>query len=515
MINKKWTAFLARRGEIEQGQEQLQKIQASLEQTHLKLCQGQQELDTIVERSIDSQSGLIAKNIVREKIDQNIYFAIDSAFIIPDHGVFLEGWLVAPNSTIRSIVLKDAQGMTIPIKDTLSSKKRPDVYEYFLKNQVSLPNNEVGFFGLIYSKTNNFSFPLSLVIELDNNNSQSFPCNLAQLNYENLDKIKRLLSLMEAGSFTGEKQLNNHLGPTVYGIWKNRLVKSNPTPAKLFDYGNQPKQPEISIVVPLYGRIDFLQYQLSLFADDPDFQKNQLIYILDDPRLENELFELCSQLAPLFEIPFKVIYTGQNFGYAKANNVAVDHAIGKYLVLLNSDVMPKQNRWLTTLITFYKSSEKIGAIGPTLLYEDESIQHAGMSPCKIPPYYHLWFNDHPGKGQPNFRVSDVPYRVPALTGACLMVSRELYITCGGLSEDYILGDFEDSDFCLKILQKGYKNYCLPTVELYHLERQSQSLLGEPSWRQSLTLYNSWLYTQRWDTFLQEILSDGRGKFNYD
>jgi GT2 family glycosyltransferase len=284
---------------------------------------------------------------------------------------------------------------------------------------------------------------------------------------------------------------------------------------QILAYENQPNNPEVSLVVPLYGRIDFVQYQLSLFADDPDLQKTQLIYILDDPRLENELFELSSQLSPLFKVPFQVIYTGQNLGYARANNLAVKHAQGKYIILLNSDVMPCEIGWITTLKNFYEVEENIGALGPTLIYEDNSIQHRGITPFRVPPYQYLWFNDHPGKGQPNFQCLVTPYLVPAVTGACLLVSRRLYLECGGLCDDYILGDFEDSDFCLKLLEKGLNNYCYPQVELYHLERQSQSLVGDPGWRQSLTLYNSWLYTQKWDSLLQEIVSGTRGDFSYE
>jgi len=513
MITTNWENFLAKKEELDGRREQLKAIQNELEFTQGNLTKNQQELNVILEKAINLQSSLVRKSVQKEKIGENIHIAIDFALPVPENSLFIQGWLVNFGSRLKSITFQDSHGFRTQIHNSLVSTQRVDVYNYFLDNGVTLPNDRVGFFCLISNNVAKLIAPFNLIIELENNETKIISLTFPQNEENPLDRIKYLLSLIDPGAFRFEQQLNKHIGPVVYTLWKNNSVQNRAV--EIFSYGHQPERPEISILVPLYGRIDFLQYQLSLLADDLDFQKNELIYILDDPRLENELFELCTQLSPLFEVPFKVIYTGSNFGYAIANNIAAQNSIGRYLLLLNSDVMPRENGWLTALKNLYESIENIGALAPTLLYEDESVQHAGMVPYKIPPYYHLWFNNHPGKGQPNFKKSSHPYRVPAVTGACLMVSRKLYVECGGLSEDYILGDFEDSDFCLKLLQKGLKNYCHSQVELYHLERQSQSLLGTPDWRQSLTLYNSWLYTQRWDSFLQKILLDDTGKISYE
>ena len=105
-----------------------------------------------------------------------------------------------------------------------------------------------------------------------------------------------------------------------------------------------------------------------------------------------------------------------------------------------------------------------------------------------------------GKGLPATFDADGDARsVPAVTGACMMIDRGLFGDLGGLSEHYVIGDFEDSDLCLKAHEQGFGSYYTPEVELYHLERQSMRLVGQGhlGWRQSLTLYNMWQQSRRW------------------
>jgi GT2 family glycosyltransferase len=85
-----------------------------------------------------------------------------------------------------------------------------------------------------------------------------------------------------------------------------------------------------------------------------------------------------------------------------------------------------------------------------------------------------------------------------------MVEARLYRELGGLSEDYIIGDFEDSDLCLRAAAAGRRNYVALDVELYHLERQSQARIGDAQWRNNLTLYNCWLHDQRWAAQIEKL-----------
>ena len=67
---------------------------------------------------------------------------------------------------------------------------------------------------------------------------------------------------------------------------------------------------------------------------------------------------------------------------------------------------------------------------------------------------------------------------------------------GGFDEIYAIGDFEDTDLCLKLQAVGYRCVVDPSVHLYHLERKSQASSAS-AWRLNLTIYNAWQHQRRW------------------
>ena len=85
---------------------------------------------------------------------------------------------------------------------------------------------------------------------------------------------------------------------------------------------------------------------------------------------------------------------------------------------------------------------------------------------------------------------------PAITGACMVMRRSLAVEMGGFDEAYILGDFEDTDLCLKLQARGYRCVVDPEVRLFHLERKSQESCAV-TWRGNLTLYNAWRHDRLW------------------
>jgi GT2 family glycosyltransferase len=265
----------------------------------------------------------------------------------------------------------------------------------------------------------------------------------------------------------------------------------------------------VSVVVPIYGRYDFIEYQMSLFADDPEWEGVELIYVVDDPRIGEDAIRLARQLHPLFRVSCRVITCLRNNGFSAACNIGAALTRGRLLLLLNSDVMPKRPGCLGDLTRAYDSAKEPGVVGAKLLFADGSVQHAGMTFHQFPSRPGLWFNVHPGKGLPNDADGAgtlVP--VPAVTGACMMLERQLFLDVGGFDESYIIGDFEDSDLCLRLRERGRQCYVASSVELYHLERQSQSLAGSTEWRESLTLYNAWRQTDKWDTTIRGIVRAG-------
>lgn len=271
-------------------------------------------------------------------------------------------------------------------------------------------------------------------------------------------------------------------------------------------YGEQPARPLASIIVPLYRNLQFLGFQLAAFALDPHLADVEIVYVLDSPEQAKEVEHLMRGMHRLYGIPVKLVIMTGNFGFASACNAGGWLARGPNLLFLNSDVIPDRPGWVLPMLGAMAADAKVGAVGPKLLYDDESLQHAGM-------YFDRaldgrWLNLHYHKGMPrDFGPATVARSVPAVTGAALMTRAPLFADAGGFTEDYIIGDYEDSDFCLKVRQLGHDIRYVPTSELYHLERQS--IQRHAGYMRGIACeYNRRLHAEKWDACMEQL---GGGK----
>lgn len=274
--------------------------------------------------------------------------------------------------------------------------------------------------------------------------------------------------------------------------------------ASIKDYGVMPEAPLVSIVIPLYRNLDFLRFQLSAMATDPWLVENaEIIFVLDSPEIQDDTEHMLGGLHILHDLPMKLATMNRNGGYARACNAGASLATGTILVMLNSDVVPCKAGWLDELINPLFKQKKLGAVGPKLLFEDGSLQHAGLYFAK--DQRGIWLNHHFYKGMPgDYSPAQIARTVPGVTGACLVTRKDIYDLVGGFTEDYVIGDYEDSDLCLKIRQIGFHVAYEPSVALYHFERRSIRRSSDYM-RGLASQYNSWLHTQRWNDDISELM----------
>jgi len=262
--------------------------------------------------------------------------------------------------------------------------------------------------------------------------------------------------------------------------------------------GEPVRGPVATVIVPLYGRMDFVEHQLIEFCEDPWFATNcELVYVIDDPNLMERFIVEAENLHRLYRLPFRWIWGSANRGFSGANNLGAQHALGKYLIFLNSDVFPQQPGWVQALIQVLADRSDIGAVGPRLVFADESIQHAGIKFVRRDEWG-IWVNHHPHMGlDPALDPHQELTSVPCVTGACLAMRRSDFDAVGGWDTGYLIGDFEDSDLCLKLRSKGLQIGYLPTLQLTHLERQSFKALGQDEFRMRVVIYNAVRHQTRW------------------
>jgi len=323
----------------------------------------------------------------------------------------------------------------------------------------------------------------------------------ARIDRDPLAQVRSILNRVPAHR-DGRRALFDHaFGPAIERLWNAARQRRAPVDGTLAHYGRPPSgpAPRTSVIVPVYGRCDFIEHQIAHFSFDPDFADVQLLYVIDDPRLHASTRALSERLARCQDLPFSVLYLSRNSGYACANNAGARHARGEHLLLLNSDVLPCAPGWLSEMYASLPGPIEGTLLGSRLLYEDGTLQHDGMRFESADSHEGQWLNRHPGKGLPAelFPAHRLAQPRQAITGACLLLARSDWDRLGGLDEAYLLGDFEDSDLCLRARQAGLRIRIATGVTLFHLERQSQALVSQGRWKEMLTYYNCWYQTRRW------------------
>ena len=149
----------------------------------------------------------------------------------------------------------------------------------------------------------------------------------------------------------------------------------------------------------------------------------------------------------------------------------------------------------------YAQNKEIGAVGGRLYYPDKSIQHAGIAIGIQGTAANLLVNLPFGKH--GYYAREAATRnVIAVTGACLFARREIYEEVGFMDEELFKVAFNDVDFCLKILEKGYRVVYNPYVELIHNESKTRGLEDTPE-KKARFEQEKKNFQQKWKTFLQQ------------
>lgn len=234
-------------------------------------------------------------------------------------------------------------------------------------------------------------------------------------------------------------------------------------------------QPLVSILIPTRDMAGLLGKCLNTIFSKTTYT-NYEVLVIDNGSVKAETKQLFTKWQQLEPERFKVLYLDIPFNYSRLNNEAVKHAKGELIVLLNNDVEIITPNWLEEMAG-QAMRPSIGAVGAKLLYSDQTIQHTGVTLGigGVGDHGHRGYGaEEPGYFGRLLIVADYA----AVTGACLMVKRELFNQVDGMEEKLSVA-FNDVDFCLKLLDKGYYNVVLPQVKLYHFESKSRGYDNTP------------------------------------
>ena len=268
-------------------------------------------------------------------------------------------------------------------------------------------------------------------------------------------------------------------------------------------------RPRVALVIPLYRNLRFLPFQIAAFAGDAALRAAaEIVFVLDSPEQREVVEHMLRGLHAIHALPVTLVIMAANAGYASASNAGAAAAgpSVQHILLLNSDVVPDRPGWLAIMLAPMLRDTRVLAVGPKLLFEDGSVQHAGLFFARYGAAGD-WLNGHYGKGMPRRHPNVLrPRSVPGVTGAALLVQRDAFVRVGGFCTDYVIGDYEDSDLCLRLREIGGDIRYAPSAELYHFERQS--ITGHAGYAQTLAgAHNRRLHHRRWDAAITALMQE--------
>ncbi|MDD2759952.1 MAG: glycosyltransferase [Methylomonas sp.] len=231
-------------------------------------------------------------------------------------------------------------------------------------------------------------------------------------------------------------------------------------------------RPLVSIIIPTRDRADLLGMCLDSLIQRTTYPNYEVI-ILDNGSVEDETQRLFERLP---KNRFKILRDDSAFNYSCLNNKGAQLARGEFLCLMNNDIEILTPDWLEEMVSF-AARPGIGCVGARLWYPDDSLQHGGIILGVGGVANHAHYRTERGNSG-YFGRASLHQSFSAVTGACLLVKHAIFDALGGLDEQLAVA-FNDVDFCLRVVDAGYRNIWTPYAEMKHHESASRGIEDTP------------------------------------
>jgi GT2 family glycosyltransferase len=228
--------------------------------------------------------------------------------------------------------------------------------------------------------------------------------------------------------------------------------------------------------MPVHNQLAHIQACLTAFAENTSDGWYELLIV------DNASTDGTREWLATLEGDVAVVTNQTNRGFAKACNQMAAQARGKYVVFLGTDTLPFPG-WLEGLVAEAEVDETVGVVGGKLLSPDAGhVRHVGLVMGQEGYPVDLLRHAPPSHPGTNARRD-----LDMVTGACMLVRRDMFERLGGFDDTY--GDgFEDVDLCLRVRMTGHKVRFTPHSLLYHIEGAAEGRVDRA--RDSVTRFQS-------------------------
>jgi len=242
--------------------------------------------------------------------------------------------------------------------------------------------------------------------------------------------------------------------------------------ASLIRHSFPDEGPSVAILIPTRNQLTSLRRCLASLGQTS--YRNYEAFIIDDQSDDPDTVAFLAQSGvPVVRVPG----VRDGFNFARLCNYAVQQATAEYVLFLNDDTEVKNPAWISQMVGFARLPG-VGAVGARLLFPDNTVQHAGvlLSQGRLVLAYRR-LSKHDAGYLAGARTCR---NYGAVTAACMLTSRALFLDVGGFDEDAFPVSFNDVDYCYRIADRGYRSVYAPEAELVHHEGLSRGRGSRPA-----------------------------------
>ena len=258
------------------------------------------------------------------------------------------------------------------------------------------------------------------------------------------------------------------------------------------------EEPLVSIVIPAYNQVAYTYACIRSIIEHTDPEKTPYEVILADDVSTDATAEIEKYIEGLV-----ISRAQENTGFLKNCNRAAALSRGRYIFFLNNDTKVTDG-WLESLTDLMEQDDSIGMCGSKLVYPDGRLQEAGGIIWSDASGWNYGRLDDPEKPQYNY-LKEVDY----ISGAAIMIRRELWQEIGGFDERYAPAYCEDSDLAFEVRKHGKRVVYQPRSVVIHFEGISNGTDVQGSGLKRYQLINNEKFREKWaEELKKQSVNDG-------
>ncbi|MGC8491307.1 MAG: glycosyltransferase [Syntrophobacteraceae bacterium] len=236
-------------------------------------------------------------------------------------------------------------------------------------------------------------------------------------------------------------------------------------------FGINDPRPYVSVIIPTRDNITFLDRCIRGLKERTWYSDFEIL-IIDNNSADGSTYAYYDNLIHMNATHrLHILYDKNAFNFSRLNNTAAAHASGDVIIFMNDDVVARSSYWMYNMVSIAIHPD-VGAVGAKLLYDNDTIQHAGVVlgiyGVASHPFRFVDDDSNAHYGYPNLMRE-----VSAVTAACMAVEKSKFVDVGGFDEQLFPINYNDVDLSLKLSARGYKNIYAPSATLYHSESMSR------------------------------------------